>query len=178
MKHPDKDSIERACRAAGRALPPDHRYQIREHKHQSSVHPCDRKRSSQSVPKQHLIDTDVPLEGGVYFFWRQRLPFYVGQAINLQQRLKSHTMKRYCDEVGWLLCNREDLNFAEYFYIGLLRPIANFNAIETVRCDQGETYFDEERIGELVLRRTGPCRWPIEPAVPEGAIIRFPGNSS
>jgi hypothetical protein len=177
MKQLDKDFVEKACWAAGRAAPPELRYPIRQYKHHSSVHPCDRKYSSQPAPEQHSIDADVPAESGVYFFWRRSLPFYVGQAVSLQQRLKSHPMKKYCDEVAWVLCNQDDLNFAESIYMGLLRPLGNFGSIKTVRCDQGETYFYEERIGETVLRRTGLYRQPVESPVPEGAIIQFPRNS-
>lgn len=53
---------------------------------------------------------------------------YVGQSINLKNRLniESHYNIMSGDTISYLLIDRSDLQFAESFYIGLLRPVRNF----------------------------------------------------
>lgn len=53
--------------------------------------------------------------------------------------------------------------------------LCDIKVIETVRVDEGETYHDEERKGEIVLNQTQKYKWPVELPLPAGAIIRFPG---
>lgn len=173
-----REAVEAACRAAGVEIPPAQRHRVRTYKAVSTsrAHPCDRKLRRGPAPIHVTIDADIPQAGGIYFFWRGGTSFYVGQAVELQQRLTSHPMKKYCDEVAWVFCPQETLNFRESFYIGLLRPIGNFGTIKRIRCDQEQTYHFEERIGALVLTRSPTFRRLEELPLPPGAILKFPGS--
>jgi len=178
MKQLDNDSIEDVCRSAGMEAPPALRYAIRRHRYttNSRIHPCDRKRETRSRPERLTIDGDIPCASGVYFFWRQQQPFYIGQAKILSRRLRCHDMKEYADEIAWLVCGEDKLNFFESFYIGILRPIANFGAIEEIRIDQDDVYYFEKRIGDLMLSRTPTYLQPVQEPLPDSAVIRFPGR--
>jgi hypothetical protein len=177
MKQPSQEAINAACRALGIPTLPAQRYAIQKWKTQPRSHPLDRK-NGWGGQHRILIDTEIPTESGIYFFWRKGTAFYVGQAINLQQRLTNHDKKAYCDEVAWILCEDGHLHFTECFYIGALRPIANFGGIKIKRIDEGETYYDVEHIGELTLTRTQSYPWPVEIPLPPGAVLRFPGSAN
>ena len=69
----------------------------------------------------------LPKAPGVYFLWVKGEITYVGQSRNLKSRINfghGHTGKGA--SVSWLEMPRSELNFAEAFYIGLLRPPGNF----------------------------------------------------
>jgi hypothetical protein len=178
MNQLDYDSIKDVCRSARMEAPPARRFAIRRHRYTSNsrVHPCDRKRETRSRPERLTINGNIPRASGVYFFWRQQQPFYIGQAKVLSRRLRCHRMKEYADEIGWLVCDESKLNYFESFYIGILRPIANFGAIEEIRIDQEDVYFFEKRIGDLVIRRSPAYLQPVQEPLPDGAVIRFPGR--
>lgn len=84
-----------------------------------------------AVPKP-FIEFDgngsgLPQESGVYFAWCEGIVEYVGQSINLNSRCKeSHHKLRKGDRLSFVLIPREELNFAESFYIGILKPRRNF----------------------------------------------------
>lgn len=88
--------------------------------------------SYQSIPKPMLeVDrniTGIPNTSGIYFVWSGKVIVYVGQSINLKNRLNpsSHEHINYGDYISYLEIDRSDLQFAEAFFIGLLRPVRNF----------------------------------------------------
>jgi hypothetical protein len=68
----------------------------------------------------------LPMESGIYFGWNGSC-VYVGQSIKLKQRASAgHGSLRDGDLLSWLLFPQSELNFAESFYIGALRPVRNF----------------------------------------------------
>ena len=71
---------------------------------------------------------NLPGESGIYFFWNGGCVQYVGQSINISQRvhLGSHEKLRSDDAIGWVLVPRAELNYAEAFYIGIMKPPRNF----------------------------------------------------
>lgn len=69
----------------------------------------------------------LPNEAGVYFAWNANRVVYVGQSINLGQRVRcGHHCLDEGQDVSWLLFHVDELNFAESFYIGVCRPSRNF----------------------------------------------------
>ena len=179
MQRLSQESMEAACRIFGLALPPMQRIKIRHFMSGSKIAPCFRRKRSTSPRKECSSITDeIPLHSGIYFFWREGVPFYVGQAIDLRQRLLSHPMKKYCDEVAWLACPEEQLTVVADRYIAILSPLAQHGQIKRVTRDRGETYVIEERIGDLVVSRTPEYRHYVEPPPPPGAIIPFPVRAS
>jgi hypothetical protein len=70
-----------------------------------------------------------PTGPGVYFALdRKGVCKYVGKAKNLKRRLQSHD-KIDCvyDFIAWIEFPLELLDYAEFYYIGLMKPYANFN---------------------------------------------------
>jgi hypothetical protein len=178
MEQLSQESIENACRTLGLELPPSARVKIW-HRMNGSSKPPHLRRTPISRPiRLSSITTDIPLFSGIYFFWREGTPFYVGQAVNLRQRLLSHPKKRYCDEVAWVACAESELMEREAAYIAILRPIAQDGRIEKVRCDGPETYYFEERVGDLVLTRSPEYLQPKIAPPPPGMILKFPGRAS
>ncbi len=71
--------------------------------------------------------TGLPEASGVYFAWRGGVVEYVGRSVNLNSRCRSsHHALCDGDTLSYVFISRSDLNFAEYFYIGVLRPVRNF----------------------------------------------------
>lgn len=71
---------------------------------------------------------NVPPAPGVYFLWTGDVCEYVGQASCLSRRLAlgSHHVLREHHRISWLLFARSELDWAECYYIGTLRPVLNF----------------------------------------------------
>jgi hypothetical protein len=83
------------------------------------------------VPKPSIVfdgqGTGLPAQSGVYFAWQNDVVQYVGQSINLNSRCKHHHHKlQQGDLLSYVLVAEEQLNFAEAFYIGILKPSRNF----------------------------------------------------
>ncbi len=71
--------------------------------------------------------TGLPTESGIYFAWQNGAVQYVGQSINLNSRCRhSHHKLQQGDLLSYVLVYKEQLNFAESFYIGILKPTRNF----------------------------------------------------
>jgi hypothetical protein len=69
----------------------------------------------------------IPCTSGIYFFWRHKSVRYVGQSIRLNQRARlSHEHLKEKDLLSWVEVPIPSLDFAEGFYIGILRPERNF----------------------------------------------------
>lgn len=71
----------------------------------------------------------LPALCGIYFAWHKGVVVYVGQSINIQQRVNSghSTLKRVPGgSASWIEIDRSELNYAECYYIALCRPALNF----------------------------------------------------
>lgn len=75
---------------------------------------------------QHLIGDTAPMESGVYFIFEDGRTRYVGKSLCLANRLISHPEMTAHSEVCWIECDRAELDFCESYFIGILRPWANF----------------------------------------------------
>ncbi len=71
----------------------------------------------------------IPAAPGIYFLWVGWTVVYVGQSINLRQRLVSshHGFSDGC-RASFIEFPSDALNFAEAFYIGILHPVRNFGS--------------------------------------------------
>lgn len=83
------------------------------------------------VPKPFVTfegnGSGLPQAPGVYFAWRHGVVQYVGQSINLSARCKDgHHKLQKGDSLSYVLIPKHELNFAESFYIGVLKPLRNF----------------------------------------------------
>lgn len=68
----------------------------------------------------------IPEQSGCYFAWEDSTVRYVGQAVNLRKRLRpSHHAVESSHWLSWVSLPLEELDFAEAFYIGVLRPTKN-----------------------------------------------------
>lgn len=70
----------------------------------------------------------LPTASGIYFFWQADKVVYVGQSINLffRVRLTLHHALKEGHRISYLLIPKEELNWAECYYIGILRTPLNF----------------------------------------------------
>lgn len=66
---------------------------------------------------------------GIYFLWKDEVVEYVGQSVNVSNRLRGHTKTTRDDRVSMLPFPKEELNFAEAYYIGSLRPCRNVGCV-------------------------------------------------
>lgn len=85
------------------------------------------------VPEPSIIygekQAELPIQSGVYFAWRNGAVEYVGQSINISARCRPpHHKLLTGDLLSYVLVCEEQLNFAEAFYIGILKPARNFGA--------------------------------------------------
>ena len=71
---------------------------------------------------------DLPETSGIYFLCEGEMVAYVGKAVNLRNRLRlgTHHALRATDTIAHLPFSPVELNWAESFYIGVLRPARNF----------------------------------------------------
>lgn len=76
----------------------------------------------------HPVPEDqIPTTSGVYLAFASGLCAYVGQSINLRNRLSpAHEKLRTGDSIAWIGFPSQALNFAECYYIGIMRPFRNF----------------------------------------------------
>jgi len=79
-----------------------------------------------SVPTKY--GSGMPFAPGVYFLWLGNSIEYVGKSVNLYKRLRlgSHHVLCARHRISFIIFRVEDLNWAEYFYIGAIRPTLNF----------------------------------------------------
>jgi len=74
----------------------------------------------------------LPSEPGIYFLWLDGVVDYVGQAVRLKDRLtcrekgKGHHVLTDRHRINFVPTKIEYLNWAESYYIGILRPRQNF----------------------------------------------------
>ena len=74
------------------------------------------------------LEMVMPTTSGIYFLWESEVIVYIGQAANFYNRcrLGTHHAMRDGDYISWLEYPLHMLNYAEYFYIGAIRPVRNF----------------------------------------------------
>jgi excinuclease UvrABC nuclease subunit len=113
------------------------------------------------VPYFHLLrrvkseSKKIPTISAVYFIYTDPdIILYVGQAVNLQQRWKSHRFLRmvldeFKIQLAWLPCELGVLSCIERYYIQKLRPPLNKIHSRGVRTTIGPRYFIEDRIAVL-----------------------------
>ena len=82
------------------------------------------------------LNTAMPEESGIYFVWSEGRVVYVGQSVNLRNRtVVSHDCIEKGDYLSFVLIDRDELNFAECFYISLARPERNFGWVKSRKRD-------------------------------------------
>lgn len=73
----------------------------------------------------------IPSVSGIYFVWLNDICEYVGQSKNLRNRVcPNHPKISIFDKLTFLPFAQSDLNFAESYYIGIMRPRRNFMTLE------------------------------------------------
>lgn len=73
------------------------------------------------------IEEKIPKESGVYFIWHGNDIVYVGQSVNLYNRLSSnHGNIKDDDMISFIRIDEHLLDFTEAFYIGICFPERNF----------------------------------------------------
>lgn len=80
------------------------------------------------VPTSQQDRECAPDNPGIYFAWDSEGHLaYVGQAIDLQQRINSsHRKLEKTDKFSWIVChNYSHLDYTEAYYIGKYRPHRN-----------------------------------------------------
>lgn len=77
----------------------------------------------------------LPQAPGIYFVWQDDLVEYVGQSVVLCNRAKlGHERIRPGHRLSFVPIDRRDLDWAECWYIGKLRPILNFGSRAAHAC--------------------------------------------
>lgn len=68
----------------------------------------------------------IPDSSGVYFITRDNQVVYVGRGVRMRTRLSSnHHVAKDGDLISWVEIHKDRLNYAEHFYIGIMRPAEN-----------------------------------------------------
>ena len=83
------------------------------------------------IPFPHITPTKhgdhIPCTSGIYILWNKGAPTYVGQSQNLSVRCTlAHPKVLPTDKISFVELELEELDYAECFYISLLRPNRNF----------------------------------------------------
>jgi hypothetical protein len=90
-------------------------------------------------------DKLLPAKSGVYFVWANNTIQYVGQSINLSQRVRlAHQNIAIGDLITYIEFPPEELNFAESYYIGICRPCRNFGLRTRDPVKDIDDFTDEE----------------------------------
>jgi hypothetical protein len=73
----------------------------------------------------------IPATSGIYFIWFGDTIMYVGQSINMAQRLQlgNHHILREHHKISFLLFDATELTWAENYYIGALRAPLNYGCM-------------------------------------------------
>lgn len=85
------------------------------------------------VPPGTILPTrngeGLPYCSGIYFLWSGETVEYVGKSTNISRRLRlpRHSYLREDDLISFIPFKQDVLDWAECYYIGLLRPPRNFN---------------------------------------------------
>lgn len=76
----------------------------------------------------HKEGEGLPESPGIYFLWDGNGIYYVGQSIKLSQRLRlgHHHILSANHRISFVHIERQQLTWAECYYIGLVRPKGNF----------------------------------------------------
>lgn len=83
------------------------------------------------VPKPSIRPTlfgdGLPSTSGIYFLWEHGIVKYVGQSTRLSDRvrLNSHRRLSETDLISYIEIPKDELVWAECYYIGILRPTRN-----------------------------------------------------
>lgn len=78
----------------------------------------------------HRKGSGLPAVPGIYFLWHGDVVEYVGKSRCLSERVRlgpHHVLKHY-HRISLLPWEESELAWAECYYIGVLRPAANFGA--------------------------------------------------
>ena len=80
--------------------------------------------------RPHPEAEGIPEDSGIYFFWANGVVEYVGQSVNLKNRLKlgSHHQLKESDAISFVLIHKHFMTWAENFYIGILQPMRNYGS--------------------------------------------------
>ena len=87
------------------------------------------------VPRDFFEPTkeglEIPARPGIYFLWNGSDIEYVGQSINMSQRLRlgNHHILREHHRISFLLFDATELTWAENYYIGALRAPLNYGCM-------------------------------------------------
>lgn len=81
------------------------------------------------IPRNHVPRKEArrsaPERPGIYFVWNDGVVTYVGQSVNVRQRICSNHVGAG-SRVSWVTVHPEILYYAEAHYIGRLQPVDNF----------------------------------------------------
>jgi len=77
--------------------------------------------------KPTLFGDGLPSTCGIYFLWDHGIVKYVGQSTTLsgRVRLSSHHRLKETDLISYVEIPKDELVWAECYYIGILRPTRN-----------------------------------------------------
>ena len=64
---------------------------------------------------------------GIYFLYKGNEVVYVGQSVNIENRIQEHRGSKDFDSYNYVLCDRGELNEKEAYYILKHRPSYNVN---------------------------------------------------
>lgn len=72
----------------------------------------------------------VPVASGIYFVWENGIVTYVGQSVNMNSRvrLNNHQAIYKSDLLSFVPFEKDELVWAECYYVGMLRPKRNRGA--------------------------------------------------
>jgi hypothetical protein len=88
---------------------------------------------------------EIPKTCGIYFLINNNEIVYVGQSINIHQRLQKHLYEKQFDKINIIPCERFELNRMESLYINKFKPKLNVAGINNA----GDQYLRESAISKL-----------------------------
>jgi hypothetical protein len=90
------------------------------------------------------------LKCGVYFLIKDESVVYVGQSINIMNRVAEHNKSKDFDTFTYVQCKRENLNQIEAMYIQRLKPKYNYNSLGRLVLPMSFTHLMEVPVEERV----------------------------
>ena len=88
--------------------------------------------ASDSYSEEEIVSgsMSIPTTCGVYFLIRGSVIVYVGQSINVHQRVMRHRASKQFDRINVIECDEKDLNSLELLYIKKFKPILNILGVD------------------------------------------------
>jgi len=83
------------------------------------------------INQNQIIEKSISYDSikkiGIYFLIKDKQIIYIGQSINIHNRLSHHSSRKQFDAISIIECNPDNLDELESLYIHAIKPCLNGN---------------------------------------------------